>query len=177
MKKGQTYATPLTLQKIRLRCVEVGDCWEWTQALHRGRPVVSEQCRTVSPRRRAWECMHGRPLPQSEAVVDKCGSITCCNPRHLFVVPRAEVPVEMARQGRAKASSDGLARRLAARRARSRLTIEQVRALRDGVARGLKVADAALQWGISETHVYRIVSGQSWKECVVVSSIFARGSA
>ena len=175
MSKGHPQARALTLAMIRGRCNEIGECWEWAQGMRPGgRPCVGELGKVVSPRRRAFELDRGVTADSDMAVVDTCGSKSCCSPKHLKLIPRGDVPKHMAEQGKFK-SAVGRANKTKARRERSEMSMTKAREIRRRFADGEPLKEIAPDYPVRPEHVRRVALGQAWKETVTASSIFSMG--
>ena len=72
-----------TLDMIRARCTECGDCWEWERAISNGRyPTLRYKGRVINARRAVFEMAGGNLQPKS-FIVTTCGNAHCLNPAHL----------------------------------------------------------------------------------------------
>ena len=93
----------ITLQTIRDRCEDVGDCWIWRQAVT---PRGSYPIMRVRPGgclyvRRVVVALDGRPAkPRQPVVATTCGEARCCNPAHLQATTVAAVAQHAAAQGK-----------------------------------------------------------------------------
>lgn len=68
----------MTLEEIKARCDEVGDCWIWKQGCTgRGMPQMRYQGQTMHPRRAVMHMARGE-FPK--LAVGKCGNTMCCSP-------------------------------------------------------------------------------------------------
>lgn len=59
------------------------ECWPWIGSLSHGRPSMSVDKTSVSPRKVAWEVTHGDRPPKDRHVEVTCGNAMCMNPAHL----------------------------------------------------------------------------------------------
>lgn len=86
----------LTLERIKARCIEDGDCLLWTGKTHQntGSPAGTEwidgKDRYVAIRRRAYEEYNRVKLKPGEEIVCSCGNAVCLDKAHLEKVTRAE---------------------------------------------------------------------------------------
>lgn len=81
----------MTLDDIKARTEEVGECWIWQKTLLRGKtPIMKVDGRSIYPRRAVWEVHHEKPIPDGMVVTHSkdCGDPCCCNPKHLVLVTR-----------------------------------------------------------------------------------------
>jgi len=115
-----------TLDDVKARCEEVGNCWEWQLGYqNKGRtPAAAYGKIRLGARRLAWMLANG-PLPEGWVVVSTCGNYRCVNPEHIKIMPE--------RQARSKLSSKPIS---SARRAK----IIATRRARHGVAPEIRVA-------------------------------------
>jgi hypothetical protein len=157
----------MTLDDIKARCEEVGDCWIWQGAKDgHGRPQARHQGKVVYVRRLARELADGKPMPPNLVAASKCGDPGCVSP---------ECSVRTTTKGKAKlaaargAYSDPakIARTMLTRRAQSRIPdalVEQIR-----LAPGPCVRIAA-ETNVSVSHVKAIRRGAARRP---ISSPFA----
>lgn len=82
-----------TLDDIKSRVEEVGDCWEWQRAINSERvPQVYFDGLPRPARRVAWELVNG-PVPAGMVITNRhsCKNFRCVNPAHSKAVPAAFV--------------------------------------------------------------------------------------
>lgn len=158
---------PFTLQHLRDRCRECGDCWEWASAYRAHRwPVISSRrdwdgdgnVRNMQFYVRHlmyWLAKGQKPrLGVKRALVPACGNPKCVNPDHLKIASRAEV-------GRTAFKPPGWAASVArGHRRRSKLSDEAVQEIRTSTERTLLLAE---RFGISQAYVYMIRNGE-WRK-------------
>lgn len=71
-----------TLEDIKARCEEVGDCWEWQLSINSCHiPQVRFDGMPRPARRVAWEMVNGT-VPPGMNVTNTCGNHKCVNPDH-----------------------------------------------------------------------------------------------
>lgn len=78
--------TRYTVESLRARTIEVGECWEWQGYSAHGTPQVfspsgNPKRRMVSVRRLFRELITGQPQPDGFYSVS-CGNVECVNPDH-----------------------------------------------------------------------------------------------
>lgn len=149
-----------TIDSLRAKTVEEGDCWLWTGPTHEGRARVSHEGRLVYARR-LMQQLAGKSV--QGVVTTTCDNPLCLNPDHLATISRA------AHQKRMTAASNTgtvLALKSAKvaqtkRQTTAKLTLEQARAIRvsDDSTRVLSE-----RYGVNRRLVYRIRMGLSWRE-------------
>jgi len=120
-------------------------CWEWTAGRYSAGdgafhlPDSRGRYFTVRAARVAYRLAYGKD-PGKQRVCRRCFNRVCCNPAHLYLGTNADTA-----------------------RALSKLTIEDVRAIRRGRARGEKYGVLAQRFGVERTTAYDIATGRSWR--------------
>lgn len=149
-----------TVESLRARCVEEGECWIWQGASDgHGKPSTKHNGRTANPRRVVRELVDRKPLPPGVQVVPACHNSMCISPACC---------VKTDHRGRARianergAFSNPAKNRLGAmtKRAKSWITDEMValiRAARNG-------PEAAHETGVSLSHCKAIRRGIARKD-------------
>lgn len=147
-----------------------GDCWEWQGGrVPQGYGAFWLDGRNRPAHRVAWELTNG-PIPSGLFVLHRCDNMPCVRPDHLFLGTQADNMADKTRKGRAATGERNGALTQPETRARgernglARLTWDDVRAIRSQAAAGTPRKRIAEQFGVSERHVYTILSGQIWKE-------------
>lgn len=158
----------LTLEDIRARCDEVGDCWEIRSSVktrtRRKHPLLFQDGKSVLARRLAYE-LHKGELSATRYLVPRCGNDVCINPEHQKALTKRE---NASRTGKISSAAVGRAEKIAlARRKKSKLTKEAVQDIR---ASDEAQDVLAARHGISQSMVSQIQLGKSWRD---VSSPFA----
>ena len=150
-----------TLDMIRARCTECGDCWEWQRALSDGRyPTLRYKGRTVNARRAVYE-LAGHKLMGNSFIVTTCGNTRCLNPDHLKQVTQKTHLTRMAALG-AMSGPVRSAKIAAAKRAQAgKITLADARQIRSSDE---PVKDLAERYGLSKDRVYRIRRGEAWRD-------------
>lgn len=125
-------------------------CWEWKgDRDDAGYGCLRLTNRTsVRTHRVAWESARG-PVPDGLHVLHRCDNPQCVNPRHLFLGTHQDNDADRDRKGR---TANGT------RIGSSKLSDEQVGAIRLERAAGATQFAIARQFGISQSHVSRIVN-------------------
>jgi hypothetical protein len=142
------------LLKARLfhkcRLTESG-CWLWIGTKDTGGyGMISRANRYTKAHRVSYEAFVGA-IPSGLHVLHACDNPACINPAHLSV---GTVKQNMAdREARGRRDVRG------AQIGTSKLTAEQAREIKFSAT---PVKDAAVNYGIRETHVWRIRTGRSW---------------
>lgn len=150
----------MTLDDIKARCDEVGECWIWKGTFLRGRfPVFRAGPKTLYAKREAWVAHNGKPVPDGMCVVNKkaCNDYKCCNPSHLTLATKKQVLQKVVADG--KLHTTKIKAKIAkSKRAKSKLSDEAVAEIRYGDE---PIPVLAARHGISEGYGYMIRRGDS----------------
>jgi len=149
----------MTLDDIKARCEEVGDCLEWQGSYTTsGSPMLYHDGERTTVRKVVYALKHGRQLPDGH-VASNC----CCNPRcvsedHV----RGITKTKMLERTRANTNHELRAARIAAtkRRNEAKLTPEQVQMVRDSQETNLALA---AQLGVHHSLLSAIRNGKAWR--------------
>lgn len=152
----------MTLEDIKARCEEVGDCWIWQGAVSAsGYPImkaagVRSGCLLV---RRVVVELDGRPAAPRQPVIASCADRLCCNPACLKPSNAKAVGKAAAKAGAWK----NIARRAKiAKTQRERvgkLTLEIVAEVKFSAESSRKIAK---RLGINRRRVNAIRNGTAW---------------
>lgn len=131
----------------------LNECWPWTGAKTKdGYAQFAAEGRQWKGHRLAYEERHGEIPPWPERVVmHLCNNPSCCNPHHLYLGTASE--------NMEHAGSLGNLSRKGAANGNSKLTLEQVTAIRLDKRPSRAVAK---DYGIEKTQVLRIRRGDHW---------------
>lgn len=135
-------------------------CWLWQGALRgkSGYGGFSFHGRDYYAHRFAYCVAHGiepESLSADLGVLHTCDTPLCCNPDHLWLGTNNDNVADKVRKGRQS-------RLLGRRNPKSKLTAEQVKAIRAAAALGARGTDLALAYGISSTSVYHVINLKNW---------------
>lgn len=127
-------------------------CWEWTAARDANGYGVFHYAdgRRVLAHRWSYE-HHVGPIPDGLWVRHQCDNPPCVNPEHLLVGTPMDNSRDMVRRGRTNPLRNE-------RSPMTKLSDEQVAAVRAAVAGGALQKDVAAQFGVHPAHVSRIVN-------------------
>lgn len=142
---------------MRTICVPRTGCWEWTGPLDKdgygkfpmGSGIGGWQ---RAPRLSYW-LEHGE-IGEGKLVCHKCDNRACVNPAHLFEGTPKQNSGDMTRKGR---QDRGSARYCA------KLTEAEVLEIKRELAKGTLGTHLARRFNISNTKIYHIKVGRSWK--------------
>jgi hypothetical protein len=149
-----------TLEKLKAKCEEVGECWIW-QGAHdgKGRPVCVHNGKRISPRRLARQLTDGKEIQRHLVTACECGDIQCISPACSVVVT-----IKTAH----RMAADRGAYSNAARDRRMALTKRAASPYGDEVIEAVKLAKsaavAAKETGMSASHAKAIRAGRSRKD-------------
>lgn len=141
------------LKIIKSRCKEDGECWIWTGATDdRGRPTMHYKGKTMAVRRVVRMLTDGKDIPTGMQVPCECGRTGCVSPECSSVTTPKQRAVMAASRG-AFNRPDAMLKSMMTTRARSHITEEMVRRIRDADGPAWRVADAE---GVSLSHAKSI---------------------
>lgn len=135
-------------------------CWLWTAGkFHYGHGQfwLNESRPNERAHRLAWEDRNG-PIPEGLCVCHKCDTPACVNPDHLFLGTQGDNNADRNAKGRTC---------IGTRHPSSKLTEDAVRkihSLREARLSQRRISKAV---GVSQTLVWRVLSGRSWGQVEV----------
>jgi hypothetical protein len=138
----------------RVAKVESDGCWEWQGSkFWTGYGQVTHRGRNQSAHRVSWQLTYG-PIPSGGEICHRCDNPPCVRPDHLFLGDRAVNAADMAAKGRA-----------ARIKPNAKLTVEQVRAMRERYAAGgISFSKLAAEFGVTAMTAHRAVTRQSFSD-------------
>ncbi len=155
--------TTHTLDSLKARCIEVGECWEWQGYMGNKTPQVASypdgKKKMVSVRRLLRELLHGQPQPDGH-YGNTCGNIRCVNPEHTLWKSEA---VHMKGMGRKRTVSAVTANKLRQFRLDAGLAkLDEAKAqeIRLSPEPGPVLAE---RFGVSKSWINRIKRGAAWR--------------
>src|SRR6266404_3002515 len=122
---------------------------------HRYKQIYNNDGQPMSAHRAAWQLYCGQ-IPEGLLVLHRCDVMACVNPEHLFLGTQQDNMDDMIAKGR-KVSLRGEAVTM------SKLTENEVRAIRALSAKGVRPTIIAQKFKTSRTNVHHIVNRDSWK--------------
>ena len=152
----------ITLQHIKDRTEEVGECWIWQQGLTNGYPSMKVKgcgCKLV---RRIAVALDGRQASPRQPVTVTCNEPLCVNPAHLKPSSNQAVAKKAGAAG-AFSTKARCAKIAAAKRASgsAMLNMEKAREIRSSEESGPKLAE---RYGVNVSLIKSIRAGRVWKE-------------
>lgn len=151
----------MTLDEIKARCEEVGDCWIWNQGTDgNGRPQMRYKGNTCYARRVARELADGAEIPKNRKVPCSCGNKLCISPKCSSVATSKQAGKIAAMRG-AYSNPDRIMRMVITVRKKSAITDEQIEIARSHPGPATKAAEAS---GISLSHTKAIRRGAARRD-------------
>ncbi len=128
-------------------------CWLWTGARYRaGYGSIKIDGVSVYAHRVSFELAFG-PLGELHCL-HKCDTPACVNPSHLFSGTHMLNMIDRDLKGR---TCKGEASRAA------KVSSADVEAIRSAYSNGVQQKTLAIQYGITQSHVSRLVAGKRWR--------------
>ena len=125
----------------------------------------------------SWELNRG-PIPNGKHVLHRCDNPACVNPDHLFLGTQQDNNADRDQKGRTASGDENGARTKPWRNSfvrdrgsglrgeqhpQAQLTVSEVNEIRQKFKRGDNRKDLAVEYGVSETHIYRIARQKCWR--------------
>ncbi len=150
----------MSLHLIKLRCKEIGECWEWatplTSEATRRYPSMRLNGKVINPRRVAYEFYRGRLLKPEEKLTPICDNPYCLNPEHMKVQSLTQALQRAGRLGKLSAVS---AKKLAVARQRAKLDLQAAREIRLSDESGPVLA---ARYGVDKSMISAVRLGKCW---------------
>lgn len=128
-------------------------CWRWLGALNRdGYGRIGAGGRYTGSHRFAYE-RFVRPIPPGLSVCHRCDRPWCVNPEHLFLGTQKDNMRDCSMKGRAGMNPNP----------RRKLSVEQVLAIRHGLATGVSGHLLAKTHGVTRATIHNIGSRKKWR--------------
>lgn len=149
--------TVQTVELIKSRTIECGDCWEWQGYIGNGSPQVSHAGKMVTVRGILAQLL-GKPLASSLFWSAKCGNPKCVNPEHLIGRNKRQHALFMNAQTNYK-DPILLSKMRKAAQSRSKITPEIAEVFRTDPR---QCRELAREYGVSHALVSRVRRGKAW---------------
>lgn len=163
-----------TLDTIRERIVEEGDCWLWQAGKSHGTPALRHDGRVIQVRRFIVEVLQGRTVPGGRMVSMACDNIDCVNPAHIAIYTRKQLQQRTA--ARTQYGSDP-ARNLKIARTKQQASSLDWAKVREIRAMEGSIRQVARELGMNFDTVRLIRQGITWKEASPFAGLFTRLAA
>lgn len=156
----------MTLNDIKARCDEVGECWIWNGAHVQGgrypriwAPDYTKGGKKTSQhgRRAVWHVKTGQPIPEGWRVFNTCDCLGCLNPDHMKAGPVTSWGEHMAKSGRLK---DSIPRRAAARKNGQKRSVFTQETLQAVLTSDLSGTDLSREMGVSRQAISKARNGK-----------------
>lgn len=135
-------------------------CWIWTGAINSygyGRVYMPNGKREMA-HRVSYQLFVGE-IPGESLVLHKCDVRCCVNPSHLFCGTHADNTADMLSKNRNDPCRG-------TRNGHAKLSEKEVKDIRAARETGLSLMKVAKLFGISDTHVHHICTGQKWSHVI-----------
>lgn len=132
------------------------DCWLWQAAIGTGGYGAFKLNGEVLGSHVVAVLLTNGPLPDGHEVMHSCDNRACVNPKHLSSGTRLQNVQDMDKKGR-RGNANGMKARHA------KLMEAQVVEIRS--RRGENGYAVAKEYGVSNSTIYRIWTGESWSHC------------
>ena len=153
---GSLCFAPLEVRLLSKRRIDpVTGCWEWTGVNCFGYGLIPYKGKMVRTHRAAAFLWLGIPLGSRKLICHKCDNPPCFNPDHLFAGTHADNMRDMVLKGRSKP-------RKGVENGNSRLTEDDVRAIRRKRIAGVQNKELRQEYGLTRDAVIRICNGRRW---------------
>lgn len=144
------------LSRFWSRVRKTESCWLWTGGPDtRGYGRVTLGGRVVLAHRASFKIHNPGVNLSGKAVCHSCDNRLCVNPDHLFSGSSKDNLGDASRKGRMHLSRGD-------KNGNSKLSEAEVRAMLLESFEGVTTAELSAKYGISVTHVSRIISGKRW---------------
>lgn len=133
-------------------------CIEWSgYILETGYGQIRYKGKRMGAHRAAWIANYGE-IPTNQFVLHKCDNRCCINPSHLFLGTQQDNMDDMIIKGR-----DVKVGRKGVKNSNSKLTDDDVLAMRQMFLKGIDREILRGRFGVSKTTVQSILSNKAWK--------------
>lgn len=162
--------TEPTLDSLKARTIEEGDCWLWQGYLQNNTPQVVSYAtgkkRMVSVRKLMRELLTGQPQPNGH-YGHTCGSPACVNPDHTIWRGERAHLVHMAKKRTVSTVTANKLRKYKMESGQAKLDESKAQEIRLSDEPGPVLAE---RYGVSRSIINKIKRGEVWR---VLSSPFA----
>lgn len=149
------------IERIRLKCIECGECWMWQGATDGGRtPVMRGPGRVLISVRRRVLILSGIDVT-GKLAVSTCEEYLCVAPKHAAAWTRKRLQQRSAKTTRYGKSVSRMAKIAEKRRESAKLSMEIATQIRNDTG---SQRERAKKYGICQSTVSAIDRGLIWKD-------------
>jgi hypothetical protein len=155
-----------TIESLKARTVEEGDCWIWQGYKANGTPQVSHprpgfSSKMYSVRRLMRDLVTGKPTPDGHYVT-RCHESSCVNPDHVLFHMDDQ---HMKRIGRTVSTSANITRSMKLRKYRIRIGHAK---LSEQIAQDIRLSNESCatlgeRYGVDKSLISKVRRGIAWK--------------
>jgi hypothetical protein len=155
-----------TINSLKSRTVEEGDCWIWQGYKANGTPQVSHprpgfSSKMYSVRRLMRDLVTGKPTPDGHYVT-RCNDAACVNPEHVLFRPDDQ---HMKRIGRTVSTSANITRSMKLRKYRIRIGHAK---LSEQIAQEIRLSNESCatlgeRYGVDKSLISKVRRGTAWR--------------
>ena len=155
-----------TIQSLKARTVEEGDCWLWQGYKANGTPQVCHprpgfSSKMYSVRRLMRDLVTGKPTPDGHYVT-RCHNSACVNPEHVLFNMDEQ---HMKRIGRNVSASANITRSMKLRKYRIRIGHAK---LSEQIAQEIRLSNESCtalgaRYGVDKSLISKVRRGTAWK--------------
>lgn len=146
-----------TIESLKARTVEEGECWNWTGYLGNKVPHVCHNGKMHSVRRLFRDLMD-KPVQAGSYIYPNCGNTICVNPKHNVALTRKQFSKRIG-----KMAAGNLMRKIKVQAFKQRtvgkLTWDQADEIRVSTEPSRQVAS---KFGVDKSLICRIRAGKAW---------------
>jgi hypothetical protein len=137
-------------------CPELGNCWLWAGAKSRDYGHVRSGSKMLAVHRTAFEIQNHVAVPEDLDVCHRCDNPSCVRGTHLFAGNGFQNLQDAVRKGRARFH---------------KVTPAQAREIRQRYKNGESQTALAVEFGVCQSNISKIVHNVTYKEEVLCASI------
>lgn len=150
------------LKKFWAKAEKLGadECWPWRGSTTKGRGVLSVNGKGVTAPRVSWFIHKGHWPGPGIFACHTCDNPNCVNPNHLFLGTNKDNLIDAARKRRLPAQNGRAVR--GSRHGMAKFTEDQIRYIRQELAKGVQQKDIAAQFGVVKSTISLIALRKGW---------------
>jgi len=146
-----------TLESLKEKTIEVGECWEWQGAFGNKVPHVYHAGNLVSVRRLFTELL-GEKTPEGGFLIPSCNNVICVNPDHTRWYNKKRFYTRAANNA-AKSPTRAVKIQIYKRAHNAKLDESKAENIR---ASDLPSRELAQLYGVNKTLICKIRAGRAW---------------